>query len=129
MVKKKKGFLQNDLRNSLDRWKRIMNKLQLKSFRHGFIKNKIERLDSRMNKIKMKKYFDKWKKQVPNNKLLNYLQGAEMLERFCLRTAYEDPLNALKEKTEYELERDGILRAFGVKERYIKHNWRDYLIR
>ena len=32
-------------------------------------------------------------------------------------------------KPEYELERDGILRAFGVKERYIKHNCRDYLIR
>ena len=129
LLKKKGRFLQNDLRNGLDRWKRVINKLQLKDFRHGIIKNKVERLDSRMDKIKLKKYFDKWKKQIPNNKLLNYLQGAEMLERFCLRTAYEDPLSAIKEKTEYELERDGILRAFGVKERYIKHNWRDYLIR
>ena len=129
MIKKGGKNLQNDLRNILNKWKKITNKLQLESFKKGVFKNKVERLDSRMDKIKLKKYFDKWKKQVPNNKLLNYLQGAELLEKFCFRATYEDPLNAIKEKTEYELERDGILRAFGVKERYIKHNWRDYLIR
>ena len=50
-----------------------------------------------MYKIKMKKFLENWKK-IPQklSNLSEYLQAAELLERFLQRNSFQFPVNVIK---------------------------------
>ncbi len=115
-------------RYAFNKWKNIINKSKFKEIKHGIMGNMYGRILSRLDKVKMKRCFDKWKKIIPRgNQLINYVQGTELLQKFCFRVTYNDPLNAIMEKQMNENEIFGGKKIFGAKKKALKSSLRDYL--
>ena len=116
------------LKLALLKWKDTLSKFQMKDLKHDIFGNMYGRVHSRMDKIKMKKYLEKWKNIVPKkSKLPDYLKAAELLERFCQRSTYQDPLDAIKETIKYDNNNKGIHKIYQLKQRYLNRKLRDYL--
>ena len=104
-----------------------INKGKLKDFKTDVFAKNVTRVHSRMNKIKIKKYFDRWRRHVPQGKkILDINEGAEILKRFALRNTFIDPLNALSEKIDNQNQKEQSLKLLIMKRRYLKDNLRDY---
>ena len=83
-----------------------------------------------LDKIKLKKYFDRWRRHVPQGKkILDINEGAEILKRFALRNTFIDPLNALSEKIDNQNQKEQSLKLLIMKRRNLKDNLRDYFNR
>ena len=115
------------LRKYMNKWKDAITAMKLRDFKEALFGRMCGRLNSRINKNNLRDAFGYWKSQVPKDKYYNYSEGADTLQRFVFRRTHKDPLKALHEKIDYENEKDGILRMLGVKSRYIKNHWREYL--
>ena len=116
------------LKDALLKWKNKLNLFYMKDLKHDIFGNMYGRVNSRMDKIKMKKYLEKWKKILPKqSKLPDYLQAAELLERFLQRSTYKDPLNAIKENVKLDNENRGIHKIVQLKQRYLNRKLRDNL--
>ena len=114
------------LKDALFKWKNKLNLFYMKDLKHDIFGNMYGRVNSRMDKIKMKKYLEKWKKILPKqSKLPDYLQAAELLERFLQRSTYKDPLNAIKENVKLDNENRGIHKIVQLKQRYLNRKLRD----
>ena len=115
-------------RKAFNKWKNIINKTKFKEIKHGIMGNMYGRILSRLDKVKMKRALDKWKRIIPRgNQLINYVQGTELLQKFCFRVTYKDPLDAILEKQTNENEIFGGKKIFGAKKRALKSSLRDYL--
>ena len=116
-------------RKYFNKWNNQIGKMKLKDFRNEVFGKMLGHLNSRMDRSKMKDCLGLWRSKLPKDTYLNYARGTELLQRFTFRKTHKDPLKALAIKTDYENEKEGILRMLGVKARYIKNHWRDYLFK
>ena len=116
-------------RKYFNKWNNQTGKMKLKDFKNKVFGNMLGHLNSRMDRSKMKDCLGLWRSKLPKDTYLNYARGTELLQRFTFRKTHKDPLKALAIKTDYENEKEGILRMLGVKARYIKNHWRDYLFK
>ena len=118
------------LKYYINRWKNNCNNEKFKDFKAGVFSKNVNHVHSRMDKITLKKYFDKWRRQLPQGrKLLDINDGAEILQRFVFRTTFPDPLAAFSEKIDVENKRETSLKLLIVKKRNLKDNLRDYFQR
>ena len=116
------------LKNAIYKWRYNLNYYQMKDLRHGIFGNMYGRVDSRLNKIKLKKYLQKWIKILPQkSKLPDILKAAELLERYCKRLNYQDPLKAIKQKVKVNGKNKGINKMIQIKKKYLNLLLRNYL--
>ena len=108
------------LKQALYKWRYKLNYYQMKDLRHGIFGNMYGRVDSRLNKIKLKKYLHKWIKILPKKgKLPDIFKAAELLEKFCQRSCYQDPLNAIKEQIKFSELNKVIYKMIKIREKYL----------
>lgn len=77
------------------RWKKIKKKIKIKNQLDKLIKDKKDKEDE------LRKSLEKSKDDKDQN-LLNYLKGAEILQRAVWRMTHKDPLNAMGDKLDVE---------------------------
>ena len=125
------------LRNNLNKWRLIVHKQRLEQLRIETFLNTVNHVDSRLNKIKMKYYLDKWRRQIPQGKkILDIMDGTEILKRYAKRVTYKEPLNAYLEKCEKVNRREALEKMLIIKRRNLRNllkelfdRWRNKKIR
>ena len=116
------------MKNALHKWKDAVHKAKYSDLKATTFVQNITHVDSRMDRIKLKYYLDKWRRHVPSGKrVLDIQQGANLLQKFTLKNAFIDPLNALKEKCVEKDEHNKMATLFVIKRRKIREKLRTYI--
>ena len=115
------------LRNYFNKWKTQVHKLQMKNMRDRIFDGMFGVLGSKMKLKFLRRAFQQWWRNLPKNTEIDFFNGSVLLRKAVLRKTHKDPLNAIKEKEDSNNLQDSIMRLLGVKARYIKYHWRDYL--
>ena len=122
-----KKFLQSKLQYYLNKWRITKEKMKIEEFKRETFINIINHMDSRLDKIKMKYYLDKWRRHIPRiQKLLLVKDGSDVLSKFALRKAINDPLNAFSEKLDDKKTKQALLKMIIIKSRKMKDNLKYY---
>ena len=116
-------------RNYWNKWKDQVHKLQMKGMRDKIFDGVLGGLGTKMKQKLMRRYLQLWLRNLPKNTDIDFYNGSMILQRAVWRMTHEDPLHALKEKEDSNALQDNIMRLLGVKSRYIKYHWRDYLMK
>ena len=117
------------MRNYMNKWKSQVHKLTMKDMRDKIVDKMLGGMGSKLQKKVLKRAFQQWWRNLPKNTEIDFYNGSVLLRKAVLRKTYKDPLNAIKEKEDSNNLQDSIMRLLGVKSRYIKYHWRDYLLK
>ena len=60
---------------------------------------------------------------------IKYYQGSEKLKTGIFRLTHKKPLEAFKTKISLEKAKNAMQRSFGLKDKFIKRHWREYLLK
>ena len=113
------------MKNALNKWKDAVHKARYNELKANIFVQNVTHVDSRMDRIKMKYYLDKWRRHVPSGKrILDIQEGANLLQKFALKTIIKEPLKAMTEKCEEKNLHNRMASLFVIKRRKIRDRLR-----
>jgi hypothetical protein len=116
--------------NFWNRWRNNIAKQKQKDIRTKFFENLVKNTKGKILKNMLRKKFVWWRvPKAAKNPDLKYFHGSEILLKALYKRNMRKPLYAFKEKIDLDLAKEGVLKAFDLKDKYLKRHWREYLLR